>query len=502
MKRSFAALFIIILALFTTSPAWSAGDSLVIGFTNTPSTLAPYKHTITNATVIQRNIFDALVFRNPKDWKISPALAESWKVIDDTTWEFKLRKGVKFHNGYPFTARDVKFSYDLIVDPDYKSPVAGYMSWLKETKIIDDYTIRLITHGPYPLVLDRLAYTIIISGKWMKEHDETYIAENPMGTGPYVFKEWKKGEKVVLEANPDYWGKKPSIKHVTFKIVPEIAVQVADLITGKTHIVTDLPPDQKEVIDASGVAHVEGVPYDRIFFYQFDGSGRAAKGPFQDVRVRRAVNHAVDMDVIIKKLRHGMGQRSCTGVVPMFFGYDPTVKCYEYNPEKAKKLLAEAGYPDGFTAEVSAYYDRQELEAFAGYLAKVGIKTKINWYGDNRSVLTRKRRAGKVKDIAQFHWGTTGVWDADAVLYQWFHSKEPNCYNFDPQVDQWLDEARNTVDQKKRKELYSKIQHRIVDQAYWLPGFAKFNVNGINNNLDYHPPKNEIIELEYISWKK
>ena len=186
----------------------------------------------------------------------------------------------------------------------------------------------------------------------------------------------------------------------------------------------------------------------------------------------------------------------------MFFGFDPDVKCYDYNPEKAKQLLADAGYPNGFACEVSAYYDRQELEAFVGYLAKVGIQAKINWYGENRSVLTRMRRAGKVKDIGQFHWGTTGIWDADAVLYQWFYSKEPNCYNFDPQVDKWLDEARTTLDEAKRKALYANVQQRIHDEAYWLPGFAKFNINGINNKLNYHPPKNEIIELEYITWKK
>lgn len=502
MKKTLLFFGLAMLVLATATPGWAAKDSLVIGFTNTPSTLAPYKHTITNAIVIQNNIFDKLVFRNPVDWQTTPALAESWKIINDTTWEFKLRKGVKFHNGYPFTAADVKFSYDLVRNPDYKSPNSGYISWIKEVEIIDDYTIRITTDGPYPLVLDRLAYFIIISEKWFKEHDETYIAENPMGTGPYVFKEWKKGEKVVLEANLNYWGKKPSIKNVTFKIVPEIAVQVADLISGKTHIVTDLPPDQKEIIDASGVAHVEGVPYDRMFFYQFDGSARAAKGPFEDPRVRRAVWHAVDMDAIIEKMRMGMGERSCTGVVSMFFGFDSNIKCYEYNPEKAKKLLAEAGYPNGFECQISAYYDRQELEAFAGYLAKVGIKANLNWYGDNRSVLTRKRRAGKVQDIGQFHWGTTGVWDADAVLYAWFHSSSTNTYNFDTQMDQWLDEARKTLDEAKRKDLYSKVQKRLVEQAYWFPGFAKFNVNGINNKLNFKPPKNEIIELEYITWKE
>ena len=142
MRKLSVAISIVAIVIMAAVPAWSAKDHLVIGFTNTPGTLAPYKHTITNSIVIQNNIFDKLVFRNPVDWETTPALAESWEIINDTTWELKLREGVKFHNGYPFTAKDVKFSYDLVRNPDYKSPNAGYISWIKEVEIIDDYKIR------------------------------------------------------------------------------------------------------------------------------------------------------------------------------------------------------------------------------------------------------------------------------------------------------------------------------------------------------------------------
>jgi peptide/nickel transport system substrate-binding protein len=243
--------------------------------------------------------------------------------------------------------------------------------------------------------------------------------------------------------------------------------------------------DQVPTIENANQCVVFKSPSTRIHFVQLDGDGRGGATPMQKLKVRRAIYHAINREQIVKEVKKGFGNVSYGPVPFMMFGFDPAIKDIEpkYDPEKAKALLAEAGYPDGLEIEFSGYLEKTVLEAIQGYLLDVGIKSKLNWYGADLSVLVNLRNAGKVKDMAMYSWGTT-VMDAEGFLPYWLAKGSAKSYNSDPLVEGWLVEEAQTFDQEKRKALFKKIQQRMVEQAYWVPIFVEESLYGINKNLN------------------
>ena len=285
------------------------------------------------------------------------------------------------------------------------------------------------------------------------------MAENPIGTGPYKFVHWLKGREILMERNDNYWGPKPAFQYAKIRIIPDKATQVADLLAGGVDMVRALPPDQIEVLKASGAAYATTAPVLRTAFIQLDSQARTEKNPFTDKRVRQAVNYGVNIDKIIQFVLNGQAVRTANVINPMAFGHDPNVKPYPYDPEKAKKLLAEAGYPNGFEvrflstgADVPA--QKQAAEAIQADLAKIGVKLKINHIEDTNSVVAQVKE-GKAGPMFQWSWGYYSVFDADGILYDIFHSGNPWAYFWSDETDKLIDEGRSTLDQEKRKKLYS-----------------------------------------------
>ncbi|RMF93939.1 MAG: hypothetical protein D6736_00925 [Nitrospinota bacterium] len=477
-------------------------DTVIMAFEGPMDSLDVYMTSLRQAIIFAYHVFDRLVTRNLQTFRPEPFLAESWKIINDTTWEFKLKKGVKFHNGDPFTAESVKFSIERVIKPEQKSPQRTNWTWVDHIEVVDDHTVRFHSKAPYPLVLERLTQGYLYSPRYVKEKGDAYIAEHPMGTGPYKFVSWTKGERIVLKANEDYWGKVPAIKNLIIRIIPESATRVAELLAGGVDLIRNVEPDQIPVIEASPNARISATKILRLAFLQMDGDGRAGPTPFQNIDVRRALNYAIDREAIVKQILRGYGVPVYTPVTPLHFGYDPTIENpYSYNPQKAKELLAKAGYKDGIDVDYYIYGDRQVNEAIVGYLKKVGIRAHIKSYIENPSVMTKLRRAGKIKDIGSFTWGSYSIFDADAILYDWFHSTASNTYNTDPQMDKWLDEARSTLDAQKRKELYGKLIRFILDKAYWFPIYERYAINGVNSELNYETESDEIVRIYNASWK-
>jgi peptide/nickel transport system substrate-binding protein len=223
-----------------------------------------------------------------------------------------------------------------------------------------------------------------------------------------------------------------------------------------------------------------------VHFIQFDSIGRAGESPCQKLEVRRAIYHAIDREAIIKNVKQGYGVMLNGPLYPTYFAQDPSVKAIEpqYDPEQAKRLLAKAGYPDGFEAELSAYEQKEVYEAVLGYLRKVGIKTTLNWYGADIGTLIKLRNAGKVKDMGAYSWGAN-IFDPDYFLPYWYTLNVEKNYMNDADIDRWLAEAGAIFDQTKRAELYSQVQHRIVEKAYWVPVFGEVAVFGVNKNLNF-----------------
>jgi peptide/nickel transport system substrate-binding protein len=483
------------------------GQVVVALGTDIPA-LDPHRYNIRGGLIVGSQLFDNLLSRDPATMKPVPHLAESWRLVDELTWELALRQGVKFHNGEPFNAATVKYNFERVLNPDQKSPQRGNIAWIARVDIIDDYTVRLITKEPYPIVPERLTNFQMVPAAYVKDVGDAGLARKPVGTGPYKFVSWTRGQQVVLEANADYWQGPPAVETVVFRIIPEVATQIAELLAGDVDIIRTVPPEQIAVIEASGTAYVSMAPILRVVYLGFDCLGRdpTSQAALQDTRVRQAIAHAIDVDGIIYHVLGGIGARTTTGVTSMHFGYDGEAPRYAYDPERARTLLAEAGYADRLQLNLHTYggsitCQRQVTEAIMGYLAQVGIRTD-NQHFENVNTFASYQQAGKLNDLTLGSWGSYSIFDADMLLHPLFHRSEPFTYCTDPQLEALLDKARSSLDQGVRKQTLLQAQRAIVRQAYWVPLYSQHEILGVSKRLNYQAARDEIIRVFDVTWRE
>ena len=240
--------------------AQTKDDTLVYALQSDVQNWDPPNSVLRESVILGYNVFDHLAARDLKTGKVGPSLAVSWKGLDETTWEVKLRKGVKFHDGTPFGAKDVKATFDRVLNPENKLTARGNHAKIKSVEVVDDLTVRFKTDGPYPLFVERLTAQVMQSEKAIKEKGHEWMQDNPVGTGPYKLQKWSKKQEHLLVRNDDYWGPKPAFKYVRVRIIPEQATQIAELISGGVDIIKAVPPDQMDVINKSGQAHTSTSP--------------------------------------------------------------------------------------------------------------------------------------------------------------------------------------------------------------------------------------------------
>src|SRR5258705_2199643 len=346
MKRGITLASMVLLAFALLAPAdlgaQTRDETVIYALQSDVQNWDPPNSVLRESIILGYNVFDHLAARDLKTGKVGPSLAVSWKNLDDTTWEVKLRKGVKFHDGTPFGAKDVKATFDRVLNPENKLTARGNHAKINSIEVVDDLTARFKTDGPYPLFVERLTAQVMQSEKVIKEKGHEWMQENPVGTGPYKLVKGQKKQEHLLARNDDYWGAKPAFKYVRVRIIPEQATQLAELISGGVDIIKAVPPDQMAVINKSGQARTTTSPILRTAMIQLDQPGRPGPNPFQDRRVRLAANLAVDVDSIIKHVILGLGDRTATVINPMAFGYDPSIKPYQQDLEQAQKLLSHA----------------------------------------------------------------------------------------------------------------------------------------------------------------
>jgi peptide/nickel transport system substrate-binding protein len=485
--------------------AHAARDSMKIAAYTKFLTMEPYQTSSRLMLQMGYMIWDPLVLRDPDTGKILPHVATSWETPDDKSWKFKIRNDVKFHNGNPLTAEAIRYTIeDRILNKDLKSPRLPNFKWVKSVEVIDDETFIIHTHEPYALALERLNTLYIMDPKWGKEHDFQYLQEHAMGSGPFKWVSWSKGNKVELVRNENYWMKDvPGVDKVTIKIVPEASTRLAELFSGGVDVALNLLLDQVPGFKDQPNYEVLNFPIIRIDFWQFDSMGRAGKTPVTDVRVRKAIAHAIDREKIVKKLVRSEGYTVNTPMSPYHFGYDKSIEWYAYDPKKAKALLKEAGYENGFEIDLWQYADHQNLpnQASMEMLAKVGIKVNLKNYIGNTQQMAKLRRGGKVTGIGNFNWGSYNIFDADAILYPFFDKESSNNYTGDEELSKWLNEARNSVDPELRAEIYKKAQKRIVDQVYWMPTFGVKRFYGVHKDLELKAGLDEVPRFQFAKWK-
>lgn len=358
------------------APAGQLAASLAIDLTGEPPTLDPAKVYDVDSWSVIHSIYDALVQLGPGG-ALDLVLAESLEQVDPLMWEVKLRPNVTFHNGEPLESSAITFAVAHIVDPATASQVAGNFTVIESVEEVDALTARLHLSAPAPWLPSQLApWLAMLPPKYAGDPANDF-ANNPIGTGPYKFVSWERGAKVSLERNADYFGGGakgvPIAEKVDIRFVLDGTTRATDLISGTSQIVAGVPFDQLEAVEA--VAAIVAETIAGCAFIRLPNDVE----PFKDPRVRLAMNHAVDVDAIIASLIGGHGQRLANFFVPDGLGYDPDLAPHAFDPELAKSLLAEAGYPDGFTTTLAvSSIDRNDLAtAIAGQLTAVGIKTDV-----------------------------------------------------------------------------------------------------------------------------
>ncbi len=494
MKRTLSlAIAMLVGAGLAGGRAWAAAPAgrVVVAQGVEPTTLDPHGHAETPAYNVLENVYDLLINRD-QGMKIRPNLAESYRVVNPTTWEFKLRRGVRFHNGEEFDATAVKYSLERVIDPKLKLRQASNLNMLDHVKILDKYTVHVITKKPYaPLDAQLSQIGSIVPRRYFQEKDMTHLAKNPVGTGPYKFVEWVKDERIVLEANEQYWRGAPSIKTLIFRAIPENGTRVAALQAGDVDIIVNVPPHLLKTIQASPNLYVSTAPSARVIYVTID----TLKGrPMGDKRVRKALNHALDKESIIKTIMEGHAFPLASQLSSLMFGFDPAIRPYAYDVEVAKRLLSEAGYPNGFEATLNSpdgryVNDKQVAEAVAGLLSRAGVRAQVRTHewGTYLNKMIYVKQAGPMFLIG---WGNPSF-DADGTLFPLLHTTSILSNYSNKDFDSLIEEARATLDPRKRQEFYSRAVRIAVDDAAWIPLYQQEDLYGVTKRIQWQARSDE-----------
>ncbi|MFF6012663.1 ABC transporter substrate-binding protein [Rahnella sp. R3(2024)] len=435
------------------------------------------------ATLVD-NLFDTLVLRDA-NMQLQPGLATAWKALDDTTWSFTLRPGVKFSDGEPVNAQAVKFSIDRILDPANHSPTISYIRTIKSVEVSSDLEVKIHTTGPDPLLPTRMSRypTYIVPPAYVTKVGAAEFARKPVGSGAYILKEFVPDEKVVMQANADYWRGKPAIDTVTWRPIPEATARITALLTGEVQLVDGVPADLVPALKNKPGVHLEQVKNGGLTIYL--GLKNDQK-PLNDVRVRQALSLALNRTAYTRDLLHGFGTPTGTMAGPKDFGYQ-AIPAPAQDIAKAKSLLSEAGYPQGFTLRFQAprrYIASADVaQAIVQDLAAIGVKAELEvpeW-----SVYTQQVAAQKQAPMYMLAWGSTQTLDADAALYPILHSGEPYSTVSSPELDALLNSSRLTVDPARREKILQQIQDVVAQQQPLIPLYKEDALYASADNLTF-----------------
>ena len=418
---------------------------------------------------INRQIYSRLV-ESDGDMKIVPGVATTWQQIDPVTTEFQLRKDIKFHDGSKLTADDVQFSLQRMM----ASPrIAFVMPPIKDVKVIDEHTIQIITHQPFAPLLHHLAHPAlaIVSRKQVEKWGDQYM-NHPVGTGPYQFSEWRKGDQIVLTRFDDYFKEPAAFKEIIFRSVVEDSLRTIGLETGEIDIALDINPIDKIILqknDQLALLQEESLSY---IYLGFNNN----KEPFTNRDLRLAINYAIDRQAIIDVAMNGVANVATSPIAPGVFGFTEETSPYTYDIDKAKTYFAQSGYEQGLTIELTiaeGNRDRQIAEIIQAQLRKIGIQVAINTL--ESGTFWELTGAGN-HEMLLTSWGTvTG--DADYGLYAMYHSNARGAagnrtFYHNPEVDRLLDAGKAEIDLTKRLDIYRRAQQMIIADA---PDVMLFN---------------------------
>lgn len=474
-----AAALALTLSLATLGTAY-AEDVVTIASNLNPPTLDPSKMMNGFVFAVTNHVFDTLMTRNP-DGSLKGRLATSWKQVTPTTWRFELRKNVKFHDGTPFNAQTVKFSIDRLNSKEYASGAVTLVNMIKTVKVVDNDTVDIITDYPFAALAANLTHpaTAMMSATALK--DPGY-ARNPIGTGPFKFSKWNVGSSVELVANPDYWGGKPAIDKVVFRIIPDVATQVVELRTGKIDLLPFVPPESVKDIEATNTLSMYKKPGFTVAYVGYNTQNGITKNP----KVRQAISMAIDRDMIVNELRQKLAEKTNIVIADQVFGAGKNIQLPAYNLAAAKKLLAEAGVKPGTKIRLATWEGaeyRQLAEATQFALQQLGLDASVQVLPDF-AAFTNAMQKPDHAEVFVTAWATVTM-DADVTLYSLFRQGEGENWTFykNAAVSKLLLDARRTNSTEKRLSMYQNVQQQLAKDLPVFPLYAPFSVYAKNKRL-------------------
>ena len=439
------------------------------------------------------NIYDTLLTRDASG-EIQPNLATSWENIDGTTWRFTLREGVLFHNGEPLTPETVKYSIERVMNPETKSPIQEFRTF-ESVEVVDALTVDNHTNVVDPIVPAKLTLFggAIVPADYIETNGASYFASHPVGTGPFKFVEWVKDDHLTLERNEDYWRGAPALDRVTFVGIPSDAGRMAALLAGEVDIAATLPADFISTVEANPATRVDSAEGLRIFYL----STAYPTGPTADVRVRQAISYAVDTELLISELFGGKGKRIAAPVASANFGYDPSLEPYAYDPERARELLAEAGYSDGFTIDFATRPGIYEDIAVAvtGMLEQVGIRSNLS----RLPAAEYSDKYGKGELPPLWDLGYT-LWQGEptVLIDTFFLTGNPRTKYSSPELDGIITDLKSEVDVETRRSLIQQALGILHEQAPWVYLAQADEVFGVNKRVIWQVPNNQILNMSGV----
>lgn len=476
----------------------ASSQELVIGIEADAATMLANTDVNYVTDTMIRNLYDPLIDRD-KDGKLVPALATEWKNIDPLTWEIKLRQDVKFTNGEPFNAAAVKFNIDYILDEKNNSFYRSRWESIQEVKVVDDSTVHIITAQPFPTLIQRIADDLLImEPKNVQELGVEKAAAAPVGTGAYTFVSWTRDEKLELAANEEYWRGTPSIKKVTFRVIPEFSARLSAFLSGEIHLFKNIPVDSVDSVKNSENGKIEMIGSSRINYLALN---TFHEGPLQDKRVRQALNYAIDVDELLGSVLNGYGTKMTGPLSKVNADYTET-QDYGYDPEKAIALLQEANIdPKTLTLQLdtpSGRYpmDTHVAQAIAAQLQRIGItvNVQVNEWGNHLA----KIRQHEMKDMFILGWGP--AFDAQGTIENLFTEKAPYSSFYDPEVEAMIQKALPIFDPAERKAAFDELQHRLVEEAAWVPLWQQGDLYAVAKSLQFSPRTDEKLNAFEMKW--
>ncbi|ASP21109.1 heme-binding protein A [Antarctobacter heliothermus] len=462
--------------------AQSPPGVLIVGQIAEPKSLDPSAITALNDFRIAFNVYDGLVRYKDGTLEVEPALATDWTISEDgTEYTFNLREGVSFHDGSPFTAEAVKFTFDRMLKEDHPYydtgpfPLSFMMGAISAVDVVDDLTVKFTLNEPYAPFLSNLAYSpgLIVSMEGVKQHGAEF-GRNPAGTGPFKFAEWRSNEAVVVEANADYWDGAPELQAIVFRPITDANTRTAEMLAGGIDLMVEVPPVALSEFQGDAyTVHEQAGPH--VWFLILN----AKEGPFADKLVRQAANYAINKTALVDEVLEGTAAVAAGPTPPAFaWAYNEDLEPYPYDPEKARELLAEAGVEGAeltfyVTEGGSGMLDPIAMgTAIQADLEAVGFDVKIETYEWNTFLGNVNPGLEGKADMAEMAWMTN---DPDTLPFLALRTEAwpdkggfNSGYYSNPKVDELLEAARVATDQDERARLYKEMQVIVQEDAPWV----------------------------------